>query len=336
MSPQRAGLRRSSTLIFLRRLILFRQLFRQDSSSELLLSVVNQQLNHDGYPDNQEIALKHDLNALKHEYNCKIRMNRKNGLYQLLDVGDFAILDLSQESRDALNFLESNYNDDSVLAAFVNIQNLLRQVKMLVPSHTNRNLPMPVLLRNPGRQVTTLDKRTLNTVRKAIDNQQQLEFDYVSNFEVDGSRKHVVAPYGIFFRDGHGYLEAVVLSTTPQGHVPPLATAEFRLDRILVRSAKMLPTSNPPVRPPQRIYRIVYHLPPEVARRRDLAEFFTNQQITYHADGSATVTGEVHNLWTTRQILLRYGGACRVSEPPELIQLFRETAMQLTAQYLDK
>lgn len=334
MSPRRAGLRRSSTLIFRRRLIIFRQLFREDSSSEMLLSVVNQHLNHDGYPDNQEIALKHDLNALKHEYNCKIRMNRKTGHYQLMDVGDFAILDLSQESRDALNFLESNYNDDSVLAAFVNIQNLLRQVKMLIPGHTQRNLPMPVLLRNPGRQVTTLDKRTLNTVRKAIDNQQQLEFEYLSNFEVSSARRHIVAPYSIFFRDGHGYLEAVVLSTTPQGHVPPLATAEFRIDRIVLRSAKMLPGSNPLVRPPQRIYRIVYHLPPDVARRRDLAEFFTNQQNTYHEDGSATVTADVYNLWTTRQILLRYGGACRVSEPAELIQMFRETAMQLAEQYI--
>ena len=329
MPVRKNGIRRSSILTFRRRLIIFRQLFREDSTANQLISIVNQQLNHDGYPDNPDSALKHDLDALKREYNCKIRMDRRTCMYQLHNVGDFALLDLTQESRDALHFLETNYSDDSVLSAFVNIQNLLRQIKMLVPDYGKSSAAMPYLMRNPGKQVTSLDKRTLNTVKKAIENGQQLEFEYVSNFEISGSRRHIVAPYNIFFRDGHGYLDAVVISTNPPGNVPPNATAEFRIDRIVLRSAKMLPTRNPAVRPAQRIYQIMYHLPPEVARRRDLAVFFQNQQTTYHDDGSATVTADVHNLWTTRQILLRYGGACQVVEPPELVQLFQETAREL-------
>lgn len=333
MAPHKKGLRRSSALIFRRRLILFRQLFREESTAEQLVSVVNAQLNHDGYPDNAAMALKHDLDALKHEYNCKIRFDRRSSSYRLVDVGDFAILDLSQESRDALNFLDKNYSDDSVLSAFVNIQHLLRQIIMLVPDHAVKAQSMPLLMRNPGRQTTAIDKRTLNAVRRAIDYKQLLEFEYMSNYEVQGSRRHVVAPYNIFFRDGHGYLDAVIQSTTPPGNAPPNTSAEFRLDRIVLKSARMLPVSIPPVRPSQPVYHIVYHLPPEVARRRDLAEFFLNQHITYHPDGSATVTADVHNLWTTRQILLRYGGACHVTEPPELVQLFRETIQQMTEKY---
>lgn len=334
MAARKKGLRRSSVLIFRRRLAIFRQLFREESSAETLIASVNAQFNQDGYPDNATTALRHDLNALRSEYNCKIRFDRRTSNYRLVNVGDFAVLDLSNESRDALNFLDKNYSDDSVLAAFINIQNLLRQVMMLVPDIGTRNHAMPLLMRNPGKQTTAVDKRTLQTVRRAIENKQQLEFDYVSNFDVNGPRRHVVAPYNIFFRDGHGYLEAVVMSTTPPGNVQPNDTAEFRLDRIVVRSARMLPISNPPTRPVQRVYHIMYQLPPEVARRRDLADFFANQQTTYHDDGSATITADVHNLWTTRQILLRYGGACRVVEPPELVNLFRDTVRQMMAQYM--
>ncbi|NJM08353.1 WYL domain-containing protein, partial [Candidatus Gracilibacteria bacterium] len=55
--------------------------------------------------------------------------------------------------------------------------------------------------------------------------------------------------------------------------------------------------------------------------------------ITYHDDGSATVTATVTNLWQARQILLRYGDACCVQEPPELVALLRKTALGLTAIY---
>ena len=169
MQERKNGIRRSSILTFRRRLIIFRQLFREESTAEQLIAIVNLHLNHDGYPDNPDSALKHDLDALKREYNCKIRMDRRSGFYQLHDVGDFALLDLTQESRDALHFLEINYSDDSVLAAFINIQNLLRQIKMLVPDYGKSAAKMPYLMRNPGKQVATLDKRTLNTVKKAIE-----------------------------------------------------------------------------------------------------------------------------------------------------------------------
>jgi WYL domain len=89
--------------------------------------------------------------------------------------------------------------------------------------------------------------------------------------------------------------------------------------------------------PPQRIapptYHLRYHLLPVVARRRDIAVYFPNTQIEYHDDGSATITAIVTNLWQTRQILLRYGDACKVLGPHELLALFRKTAQGLTELY---
>lgn len=333
MPPRKNGLRRSSATTFRRRLIIFRRLFRTDSTTSELIEIVNLTLNHDGYPPAATMALKHDLDALKHEYNCVIRFDRKTSCYKLLSVGDFAILDLPNESVDALNFIEKNFPDDTVLSAFINVQKLLRQIKMLIPNDSKPKTGIPLTFRNPGRQNSEVDKRTLQVVRKAIENKQMLAFDYTSNFELYEARRHTVAPYEIFFRDGHAYLDAVVHAVAPTGHVVANDTVEYRLDRITFGSTRLLPTGIPPVRPPQSRYPLVYTLGPEVARRRDLATFFNETNITYNEDGSATVMAVVSNLWTTRQILMRYGGACVVSSPPELVQLFRDTIAQMSANY---
>ncbi len=47
------------------------------------------------------------------------------------------------------------------------------------------------------------------------------------------------------------------------------------------------------------------------------------------------MTATVTNLWQTRQVLLRYGDACVVHEPPELVALFAKTARGLGAIYGD-
>jgi predicted DNA-binding transcriptional regulator YafY len=109
---------------------------------------------------------------------------------------------------------------------------------------------------------------------------------------------------------------------------------EYRLERIVRKTAQLLPTMIPAKRPAQPTYRLVYKLDAAVARRKDLATFFPDSQITYHDDDTATVEAVVTNLWTTRQVLLRYGGACVVIEPPELIEMFRETAREIAAKYL--
>lgn len=98
-------------------------------------------------------------------------------------------------------------------------------------------------------------------------------------------------------------------------------------------TAAVLPTVLPPVRPSPPAYRLRYTLVPQVARRRDVAAYFPNTEITYHDDGGAEVTATVTNLWQARQILLRYGDACQVHEPAELVALFRKTAQGLIELY---
>lgn len=333
MTKHISGRRRSSKQTFRRRIIIFRTLFSQPSTAEELINAVNSELAQDGYPTAAAMALKHDLDALKREFSCGISFDRKLKTYTLYNVGDFAILDLSRESLEALAFLETNFPEDNMLSAFINVQNLLRQIRMLLPQMASANIPSIFKLHHPIRQHKAFDNPTLRTVKRAIENGQQLRFLYLSNFEEKEPRRHTVAPYGLFMRDGHMYLDAVVMSVDPTGHALPLSTVQYRLERIVKKSAQLLPIMNPPERPPQPKYRLVYRLDPVVARRRDLATFFNDSTIDYQDDGSAIITADVDNLWTTRQVLMRYGGACEVISPPELVAMFRDTITQMATKY---
>jgi len=329
------GKRRSSQQTFRRRLIIFRALLKQAHTSDDLIRLVNHELDQDGYPQAASIALKHDLDALKQEYGCDIRFDRSNRTYQLNSVGEFAILELNDEHLEALKFLDTNYPEEHMLAAFVNIQSLLRKIRMILADSNIVPRQSSLKIRTPGKQHKPFDHQTLRTVKRAVDQKQQLKFSYTSNFEISDAREHTVAPYELFMRDGHMYLDAVLLHVNTPGHADVNTTIEYRLDRIVRRTARMLPTLIPAERPPQARYQLCYTIDAEVARRRDLATFFNDSEVTYHDDGTATVTAVVSNLWTTRQILLRYGGTCKVQSPPELVNMFRDTIKAMQAKYAD-
>lgn len=110
--------------------------------------------------------------------------------------------------------------------------------------------------------------------------------------------------------------------------LPPARQAQLRRQRSGGRTAPL-----PPEHIPAPRYALRYTLIPQVAHRRDVTSYFPDTAIAYNADGSATVTATVSNLWQARQVLLRYGEACTVHEPPELVDLFAQTARGLGAIY---
>jgi predicted DNA-binding transcriptional regulator YafY len=237
---------------------------------------------------------------------------------------------------EALAFLDASFPAGSALPEQAHLRALLDRVLQLLPltrqqQHQQRRSAMRLSMSDgTGR----IDSGVLGLVKRAIEERRELLFSYWSTFDVEAPRRHRVAPYGIFFRpEGHAYLDATLLEVTPAGNEPLHAAIDYRLDRIVAGTAKILPTMLPPQRLQPRAYTLRYRLLPVVARRRDVAAYFPNTHITYHDDGSATVTGTVTNLWQARQILLRYGTACEVLEPSELIALFRQTAEGLVDIY---
>ncbi|MFV9504479.1 MAG: helix-turn-helix transcriptional regulator [Oscillochloridaceae bacterium umkhey_bin13] len=338
MSAKRGGgIKRSSWLTFRRRLLLIRALLRGPASSDELVALINAELGEQGYPEAAAAALKHDFDALKGEYGCQIVYDRRARRYHLEELGELAVLDLPDPCMEALAFLEASFPEASGIPEHANLRELLDRVVLLLPparqaQHRRRRSAMRL---GVGRSLGRIDPDVLTIVKHAIEQRRELAFDYLSTFDAETPRRHRVAPYGITLRpEGHGYLDATLLEVKPRGGETLHAALDYRLDRIVTGSATILPTVLPATRISPPSYQVRYSLVAQVARRRDVATYFPNSDITYHADGSAEVTATVTNLWQARQILLRYGDACLVHEPAELVELFRKTAQGLGHLYL--
>jgi predicted DNA-binding transcriptional regulator YafY len=337
MTRRTGGTKRSSRLTFRRRLLLIRLLLRGPLAAADLIKAVQTELGDEGYPDAAESALKHDFDALKSEYGCQIRYHRGSQHYVLEDLGDLALLDLPDHCMEALAFLEASFPAGAALPEHAHIRDLLERVLTLLPAN-RRDAPSrqrgAIRLQLPGSPSERIDTATLATIRRAVARRQELVFEYLSTFDNDTPRRHRVAPYLVFFRpEGHGYLDATVLEVTPSGNEIIRSAIHYRLDRIVPGSARLLPQMLPPERIAPPTYHLRYRLLPVVARRRDVAAYFPDTQIEYHDDGGAIITATVTNLWQARQVLLRYGTACEVLEPIELIELFQKTAQGLAAIY---
>jgi predicted DNA-binding transcriptional regulator YafY len=330
------GTKRSSWLTFRRRLLLVRALLRGPATGAELIAGINGELGEQGYPEAAAAALKHDFDALKGEYGCQISYDRLSRRYQLAELGELALLDLPDPCMEALAFLEASFPEGSGLPEHANLRALLERVVLLLPparqaQHRRRRSPIRL---GVGRGAGRIEPRTLTLVKQAVEGRRELAFDYLSTFDGELPRRHRVAPYGIAFRaEGHGYLDATVLEVAPRGGETLLAAIDYRLDRIVAGSVELLPTMLPPIRPGPPTYALRYSLVPQVAHRRDVAAYFPNTRISYRDDGGAEVTATSSNLWQARQILLRYGDACIVHEPAELVALFRRTAEGLARLY---
>jgi predicted DNA-binding transcriptional regulator YafY len=338
MAGQTGGAKRSSQMTFRRRLLLVRLLLRSSASSAALIAAVQRELGDEGYPPAAAAALKHDFDALKAEYGCRIAYQRSVGTYALEELGELALLDVSEPAMEALAFLDASFPHGTGLPELTNVRMLLDEISRLLPVQRQehyRQQRTAARLRLPESGNTPLNSAMVRTVKRAIDERRELAFQYLSSFDSDTPRYHRVAPYGMFFRpEGHVYLDATLLEVNPAGGEVIHAAIDYRLDRILPNSIQVLPRMLPPSRLVPRMYQLQYHLIPVVARRRDIAAYFPDTQISYHDDGSATVTATITNLWQARQILLRYGDACHVVEPAELVAMFQKTTEGLKKNYL--
>lgn len=339
MKKKIGGIKRSSWLTFRRRLILVRLLLRGPASKQDLLDEIQAEMGEQGYPESADSAFKHDLDSLKSEFGCSVKYQRHTKTFVLQGMGDMALLDLPDTCMEALGFLEASFPPGSDVPEYANIRDFLDHIVKLLPANRQEqyhNQTRTINLHLTGSSSGRIDQRVLTKVKRAISQRRLLEFDYLSTYDIDTPRRHRVAPYAIYFiPEGHGYLDATVLDVSPDGNEPKYAAISYRLNRIISGSVKILPDSLPPERPKSPIYTLCYRLAPIVARRRDVAMLFPNTQIEYHDDGSATITASITNLWQARQVLLRYGSGCKVIEPPELIDMFRETLRGLSDVYAD-
>src|SRR5690349_19376131 len=89
------GDKRSSWLTFHRRLFLVRRLIRGPADAATLIADAHAFFGADAeiYPPDARAALRHDLHALRDEFECDIQLDEQRR-YALLDSGRLALLDL--------------------------------------------------------------------------------------------------------------------------------------------------------------------------------------------------------------------------------------------------
>lgn len=327
------GIKRSSVMKVQRQLILLRCLCREPLMADALIAQVNSYM-LDAYPAAAREALRHDLRALRDVFGCVIDYSASVG-YTLVSIGELALLDLSPDEIGALRFLGAICTSTQThLPEYQQVQRLLTHIIDLLPleRRSELNEGEPILQLAGPQTPYAHDGTTLRLIRRALGLRREVCFHYEPSLR-PVEEAHRVCPVNLFTRDSHLYLLAYCLEG-------PLAMEErvggyvdYRVDYIVPGSVRILSRVLPPGLPTRPSWTICYELAPEVARKGRVAHWFANTQIEYRADGSALVTATVHNLWQTRQILLRYLDNCRVLEPPELVTMMRETAQKLGATY---
>jgi predicted DNA-binding transcriptional regulator YafY len=337
MTERTRGNKRSSLHTFRRRMLLVRLLLREARSADALIAAVRAELGDESYPAAAAIALKHDFDALRGEYDCAIRYEHATRSYRLDDLGELALLDLPDPCIEALAFLEASFPAGAALPEHASVRELLDRVIALLPPR-RRTAALrersAIRLQLPAAPSERIDAATLAVIRRAIVQRHELEFDYLSTFDEAEPRRHRVAPYHILFQpEGHGYLDATLLQVSARAGEIIGSAIHYRLDRIIPGSARILPQILPPQRVAPPGLQLRYRLLPVVARRRDIAAYFPNTEIEYLEDGSAIVTATITNLWQARRVLLRYGSACAVLEPAELVDLMRRAVDEMAAIY---
>lgn len=325
------GLRRDSRIATQRRLDLVRRLLRGPASAEALIADLRESLGDDIYPADARAALRHDLVALRETFGCEFVFRASEG-YFLTRLGTLTLLDLDGEELEALALLFAAIDE----GALPRTQPLVRLRERLCALLSERNrAQLPAIapsprLAVPARTTGAVDA-LIARLRPAL-GRAEITFQYRSPYTpADELEQHRVAPYELFQRDGHTYLEAYCLDSS-------LAKLRgryiaYRLDRIVARSLRRLPRQLPPVRYARRVYRLRYELTPAVAGRRDIALWFPGSTCAYTDDGGAVVEACITDLWYARNVLLRYREHCRVLEPPELVAMLRESARGIARLY---
>jgi predicted DNA-binding transcriptional regulator YafY len=322
-STERANRRRLALLVLLHR--------RPYGYAELIASLDKDELfSYDHASDTAVIGrqkryqFRNDLRALRN-LSCDIRFDHSSRCY-IWHNSPFGLA-LNQEQLTTFALLLHTFNETMILHAD-EIKALLSYFVEQLPQEqqkqlTNYRYPFSIDL-HETTDYQNADVHNIQHIERAIDRSQQLKFTYRSLKE-GKEHNHVIEPQPLVFERGHVYLN---------GWSPEYGKQlRFRLDYILPGSADVLPTRIVQNRPSPVSYVLRYQLSPVIARN-GVSQHFDDQHVESHADGSATVTARITDLFDARRILLSYGENCTVFEPPNLVKQMSTVAIDFAKKYL--
>lgn len=283
-------------------------------------------LDYDRFADQKAIArqqrfqFRHDLDALR-LMGCQIEYDHSSKSYAWHN-SPFGLC-LSQTQLSAFAVLLDTFEHATILHA-ADVEALFTYLVGRLPDEQRKTLlagrrcSFSIDL-HEATDYRAADPATVGRIETAIRLGRQLEF--LHRTPRDGKeRRHVIEPRPMVFEHGHVYLCGWSVDWNKE--------LRFRLDYIVAGSATVLSIPVRRSRPSQVAKLLRYRLNAVIARN-SVSEHFPGQVVETHADGSATVTAQVIDLFEARRTLLSYGLNCVVLEPPELVEEMRTIAAEL-------
>ena len=178
-------------------------------------------------------------------------------------------------------------------------------------------------------QVDLPDAPNLAAVRDAVDDQAQVEIDYLSAWRDERSRR-VVDPWGVFAERGHWYLVGWCHQADGE--------RRFRVDRIaeLVRTGRPVevagrsPDDPTAFVPPEGATEVTLRLPPSAAW---VVETYPVELLGTEPDGRLRVRAALAGTRWLERLLVRTGAEAEVVEPAHLAGLGRAAAARVLSRY---
>jgi len=323
--PRRPHARRATRDVLHRALIILAALEEVDFTRDDLIARVTAEMDETAYGDAPEDAFLRDIKWLR-ELGFDVGRKADDGSYHL-EAGNNPLLrlKLGPDELYILSLLRraferTPYADD--VTSFVN--RIASHLSQKQQAQIKQTVPISVLI--PMLDDIEPHRLTLQKVQEAIGQRRQLEFEYRSRTS-EKTKRHVVTVYNsLELREGHLYFQGRSDRTDND--------LEFRLDRVVPGTAKLLPakvaTADKPRHPLPLRYRLSREFASQGATRR-----FRNHQEERQADGSLIVTAEIDEteLFWASKTLLKYGENCVVLEPPELVAEMRRVVEQMARNY---
>ena len=133
-------------------------------------------------------------------------------------------------------------------------------------------------------------------------------------------------PYELEYRDGHWYFTAYVRDLN--------TFIDYRVDRIRPGTLRKDKDHYYPGIRQRPGVKIRYWISPMLARHGSLSVRLRDQHVTMlDNDQGAIIEGYARSLWWARRLLLGYGEQVKALEPPQFVQMMRETAQAMYSLY---
>jgi predicted DNA-binding transcriptional regulator YafY len=279
-----------------------------------------------------------DKKRLFNWFGVKLHYRRADHTYEIEDVWNTPLLNLSDQALQALAFLQTTFSPTAPQSE--QVQNFLSLLQSYLPSDRQKTLLQQrtaLEVEWGQRDRDHIDPQVEQDLNRARLERRLIAFDYHSPRHTEQqARRHTVEPWQQTFDSirGHYYLRGYCRRVSgPKGEFHPNRYFLYRLGRI--HNLEILPQKLPPSPPLVPKVKFTYRLAPAIARLGDVTTHpgITIEKTEPQPDGSIVVQAHTTDPWWTVRSLLHYGSNCQILSGNEVLYEMHRTVKAMAQVY---